>query len=180
MQPLAPVCKLCQTQKPKDVDDRNSMWSCKFCTLDNSLKLDHCTACGEWRYSHGPPVATPAPNLGTWREHELWELTFFSGNSHSSLLMSILRCLSVDQVHKNSPNLINWKSFLSLLIVLRWQFTCESPTEACLYPCFPLNFLYVNFFLSRNIVFTFGNKENQYSSNMFLLFLVELNLSWKM
>ncbi|KAK4369532.1 hypothetical protein RND71_013324 [Anisodus tanguticus] len=63
--PLAPVCKLCQTQKPKAVDDRNSIWSCKFCTLDNSLKLDQCTACGEWRYSHGPPVATPAPNLGT-------------------------------------------------------------------------------------------------------------------
>ncbi|OIT20690.1 PREDICTED: DNA-dependent metalloprotease WSS1 [Nicotiana attenuata] len=63
--PLAPVCKLCQNQKPKDVDDRNSMWSCKLCTLDNSLKSDHCTACGEWRYSHGPPIATPAPNLGT-------------------------------------------------------------------------------------------------------------------
>ncbi|KAL3352513.1 hypothetical protein AABB24_020487 [Solanum stoloniferum] len=63
--PLAPVCKVCQTQKPKDVDDRNSIWSCKFCTLDNSLKLDQCTACGEWRYSHGPPVATSAPNLGT-------------------------------------------------------------------------------------------------------------------
>lgn len=85
VQPLAPVCKLCQNQKPKDVDDRNRMWSCKLCTLDNSLKSDHCTACGEWRYSHGPPIATPTPNLGTWGEHKLRAMHIFCGNCHSCL-----------------------------------------------------------------------------------------------
>nr|GMC51716.1 DNA-dependent metalloprotease WSS1-like [Ipomoea batatas] len=62
---FAPICELCQARKPKDSDDKDKMWSCKFCTLDNSTKLEKCAACGEWRYSHGPPVATPAPNLGT-------------------------------------------------------------------------------------------------------------------
>ncbi|CAK7324522.1 unnamed protein product [Dovyalis caffra] len=64
-QPLAPICELCGTQKPKDASTKYKIWSCKFCTLENSLKLDKCSACGQWRYSHGPPVSTHAPNLGT-------------------------------------------------------------------------------------------------------------------
>ncbi|KAK9269168.1 hypothetical protein L1049_000937 [Liquidambar formosana] len=63
--PLAPICKLCSTQKPKEDVNKYKIWSCKFCTLENSVKLERCSACGEWRYSHGPPVSTPAPNLGT-------------------------------------------------------------------------------------------------------------------
>ncbi|XP_059666546.1 uncharacterized protein LOC132312267 [Cornus florida] len=63
--PLAPICELCSTQKPKDAKGKYSIWSCKFCTLENSAELEKCTACGQWRYSHGQPVATPAPNLGT-------------------------------------------------------------------------------------------------------------------
>ncbi|KAL2455503.1 zinc ion binding [Forsythia ovata] len=63
--PLAPICELCGSQKPKDENLRNVVWSCKFCTLENSVKLEKCAACEEWRYSYGPPVAAPAPNLGT-------------------------------------------------------------------------------------------------------------------
>uniref|UniRef100_A0A6N2MX51 WLM domain-containing protein n=1 Tax=Salix viminalis TaxID=40686 RepID=A0A6N2MX51_SALVM len=63
--PLAPICELCGTQKPKDASSKNKIWSCKFCTMENSLQLDKCLACGQWRYSYGPPVSTRAPNLGT-------------------------------------------------------------------------------------------------------------------
>lgn len=63
--PLAPMCELCDTQKPKDVKDKYKIWSCKFCTLESSVKIEKCTACGQWRYSHGAPVAAPAPNVGT-------------------------------------------------------------------------------------------------------------------
>ncbi|KAF7831299.1 DNA-dependent metalloprotease WSS1 isoform X1 [Senna tora] len=63
--PLAPICELCGTQRPKDVAARYDSWSCKFCTLENSVKLDKCSACDQWRYSHGAPVSTRAPNLGT-------------------------------------------------------------------------------------------------------------------
>ncbi|KAM5584471.1 hypothetical protein ABKV19_004042 [Rosa sericea] len=63
--PLAPVCELCSTQRPKDVGTSYKIWSCKFCTLENSVKLEKCSACGQWRYSHGPPIATQPPNLGT-------------------------------------------------------------------------------------------------------------------
>lgn len=63
--PLAPICKVCSTEKPKDVGIKYKVWSCKFCTLENNVELDKCGACGQWRYSHGPPVSTRAPNLGT-------------------------------------------------------------------------------------------------------------------
>ncbi|XP_052208576.1 uncharacterized protein LOC127812234 [Diospyros lotus] len=63
--PLAPVCRLCGTQKAKDVQNKYKFWSCKFCTLENSVKLEKCKACGQWRYSNGPSVATSAPNVGT-------------------------------------------------------------------------------------------------------------------
>ncbi|XP_065862573.1 DNA-dependent metalloprotease WSS1 [Euphorbia lathyris] len=63
--PLAPICDMCCTEKPKDASSKYKMWACKFCTLDNSVKLDKCSACNQWRYSNGPPVSTPAPNLGT-------------------------------------------------------------------------------------------------------------------
>ncbi|XVE80520.1 hypothetical protein DITRI_Ditri14bG0146700 [Diplodiscus trichospermus] len=63
--PLAPVCELCCTEKPRDIATKYKFWSCKFCTLENSVKLDKCSACDQWRYSHGPPVSTRAPNVGT-------------------------------------------------------------------------------------------------------------------
>ncbi|XP_021679179.2 DNA-dependent metalloprotease WSS1 isoform X2 [Hevea brasiliensis] len=62
---LAPICKLCSTERPKDVSTKYKSWSCKFCTLNNSVKLDKCSACSQWRYSYGPPVSTRTPNLGT-------------------------------------------------------------------------------------------------------------------
>lgn len=52
---LAPMCELCSSKKPKDVDGEQKFWSCKFCTLDNVLEMERCEACGEWRYSRVPP-----------------------------------------------------------------------------------------------------------------------------
>ncbi|XP_023525391.1 uncharacterized protein LOC111789010 [Cucurbita pepo subsp. pepo] len=63
--PLAPICELCLSQKSKDADTKYRFWSCKFCTLENSVKLEKCSACGQWRYSHGQPASTRGPNLGT-------------------------------------------------------------------------------------------------------------------
>ncbi|KAG6634720.1 hypothetical protein CIPAW_12G136700 [Carya illinoinensis] len=63
--PLAPMCELCSTQKPKDVHTKYRVWSCKFCTLENSVKLEKCCACGQWRYSYGAPVSIQARNLST-------------------------------------------------------------------------------------------------------------------
>lgn len=65
LQPFAPICELCSTQKPEDARTKYKIWSCKFCTLENSVKLDKCSACGQWRYSHGPPASVQAPNRGT-------------------------------------------------------------------------------------------------------------------
>lgn len=62
---LAPICELCGAQQPKDLSTKYSNWSCKFCTLENSVKLEKCSACDQWRYSHGPPTSTRTPNLGT-------------------------------------------------------------------------------------------------------------------
>ncbi|XP_022716760.1 uncharacterized protein LOC111275599 [Durio zibethinus] len=63
--PLAPICELCRKERPRDIGTTYKFWSCKFCTLENSVKLDKCSACDQWRYSHGPPVLTRAPNVGT-------------------------------------------------------------------------------------------------------------------
>ncbi|KAG8480985.1 hypothetical protein CXB51_025698 [Gossypium anomalum] len=63
--PLAPICKLCCTERPRDIGTKYKIWSCKFCTLENGVKLDKCSACDLWRYSHGAPISTPAPNVGT-------------------------------------------------------------------------------------------------------------------
>ncbi|KAG6383500.1 hypothetical protein SASPL_156747 [Salvia splendens] len=63
--PLAPICSLCTAEKPKKDKMKSHRWSCRFCTLENDLKMDKCDACGSWRYSYGPPIATSAPNLGT-------------------------------------------------------------------------------------------------------------------
>ncbi|PIN15996.1 hypothetical protein CDL12_11355 [Handroanthus impetiginosus] len=63
--PLAPICELCQTRKPQDDKLKTSIWSCRFCTSENDVKMDKCTVCGAWRYSYGPPVAASAPNVGT-------------------------------------------------------------------------------------------------------------------
>jgi len=57
-QPLAPICEVCGTAKPKIAKAKYATWSCKFCTLENSTKLDKCSACDQWRYSYGPPVTT--------------------------------------------------------------------------------------------------------------------------
>ncbi|KAK2386980.1 zinc ion binding protein [Trifolium repens] len=51
---IAPICELCGTQQPKDVTTKHNTWCCKFCTLENSAKLERCSACDEWRYSNGP------------------------------------------------------------------------------------------------------------------------------
>uniref|UniRef100_A0A0A9D5R4 RanBP2-type domain-containing protein n=1 Tax=Arundo donax TaxID=35708 RepID=A0A0A9D5R4_ARUDO len=61
-QPLAPICEVCGTAKPKIATAKYTTWSCKFCTLENSTKLDKCSACDQWRYSYGPPVATYGPS----------------------------------------------------------------------------------------------------------------------
>ena len=58
LQPLAPICEVCGTAKPKIAKAKYATWSCKFCTLENSTKLDKCSACDQWRYSYGPPVTT--------------------------------------------------------------------------------------------------------------------------
>lgn len=63
--PLAPVCEVCGTLKPRDVKEKYKFWSCKFCTLENGVDSEKCMACNEWRYSHGAPVAVPAPKIGT-------------------------------------------------------------------------------------------------------------------
>ncbi|KAJ9182540.1 hypothetical protein P3X46_006525 [Hevea brasiliensis] len=62
---LAPICKLCSAERPKDASTKYKTWSCKFCTLDNSVELDKCLACNQWRYSYGPPVSTRTPYHGT-------------------------------------------------------------------------------------------------------------------
>ncbi|GMH05802.1 hypothetical protein Nepgr_007642 [Nepenthes gracilis] len=63
--PLALVCEICSNPKPRDASLKYKIWSCKFCTLENSVELDKCYACWQWRYSTGPPASTRAPNLGT-------------------------------------------------------------------------------------------------------------------
>ncbi|XP_042477542.1 uncharacterized protein LOC122058898 isoform X2 [Macadamia integrifolia] len=64
--PLAPICDVCGSQKPKDVAVKFKTWSCKFCTLENNIKEERCFACEQWRYSSGPPVSFPASNVGVW------------------------------------------------------------------------------------------------------------------
>lgn len=64
LQPLALTCEACGTQRNKSVGNLKG-WSCKFCTLDNSSLSERCLACGEWRYSNGPPISTPGPYPGT-------------------------------------------------------------------------------------------------------------------
>ncbi|KAK9066136.1 hypothetical protein SSX86_013457 [Deinandra increscens subsp. villosa] len=67
------TCEACETQR---IDEKNTntntntnmgmkIWSCKFCTLQNSVATERCLACGEWKYSYGPPTATRGPYLGT-------------------------------------------------------------------------------------------------------------------
>ncbi|KAJ7960917.1 DNA-dependent metalloprotease WSS1-like [Quillaja saponaria] len=63
--PLAIICEVCGIEKPKDAATKYKFWACKFCTLENSVKLEKCSACDQWRYSHGTPVAVQAPNLST-------------------------------------------------------------------------------------------------------------------
>ncbi|KAK3425285.1 DNA-dependent metalloprotease WSS1 isoform X1 [Eucalyptus grandis] len=62
--PLAPICKVCGSERLKDEGPKFKSWSCKFCTLDNSVELERCSACEQWRYSHGSPVSARAPCRG--------------------------------------------------------------------------------------------------------------------
>ncbi|KAK2998334.1 hypothetical protein RJ639_024515 [Escallonia herrerae] len=63
---LAIQCEACGTQK-HEVDEvtKSKVWSCKFCTLDNSVQAERCLACGEWRYSYGPPAFPVGPCVGS-------------------------------------------------------------------------------------------------------------------
>uniref|UniRef100_A0ACD5Y1F3 Uncharacterized protein n=1 Tax=Avena sativa TaxID=4498 RepID=A0ACD5Y1F3_AVESA len=61
-QPLAPICEVCGTAKPKIAKAKYTTWSCKFCTLENIVELEKCSACDQWRYSYGAPVATYGPS----------------------------------------------------------------------------------------------------------------------
>ncbi|KAJ8431739.1 hypothetical protein Cgig2_028956 [Carnegiea gigantea] len=63
--PLALACEVCQTPRSKEVGSRSGLWSCKFCTLLNTRETERCSACGEWRYSYGPPVNGYTPYVGT-------------------------------------------------------------------------------------------------------------------
>ncbi|CAL1353939.1 unnamed protein product [Linum trigynum] len=63
--PLAPLCELCATERPRDDGTKHKSWYCRFCTLENSTKLDKCSACEQWRYSYGAPSSTHAPCTGT-------------------------------------------------------------------------------------------------------------------
>lgn len=63
LQSLALACAACGHIKEQPISIKE--WTCKFCTLTNSNLLDNCEACGQWRYSHGAPSATRAPNVGT-------------------------------------------------------------------------------------------------------------------
>ena len=56
LQLLAPICELCESQRPKDAVTKDKTWSCKFCTVVNNVKLEKCSVCCQWRYSHGPLV----------------------------------------------------------------------------------------------------------------------------
>ncbi|KAJ4896491.1 zinc ion binding [Raphanus sativus] len=64
---LAPIGELCTAANPKEKEKemKHKVWSCKFYTLENRVKLEKCEACGQWRYSYGQPLSTPAPNVGT-------------------------------------------------------------------------------------------------------------------
>lgn len=64
LQPMALMCEACGTDRQKKVANFK-MWSCKFCTLENNVEIDRCLACGEWRYSYGPPVSIRGPHVGT-------------------------------------------------------------------------------------------------------------------
>ncbi|KAK7305234.1 hypothetical protein VNO77_43136 [Canavalia gladiata] len=89
---LAPICELCGTQQPKDVTAKYNTWSCKFCTLENNVKLDKCSACDQWRFSHGPPVSTRAPNL------DFSYVTSLLDKKHSMRVNDDLGVLDCDRV----------------------------------------------------------------------------------
>ncbi|XP_021720302.1 nuclear pore complex protein Nup153-like [Chenopodium quinoa] len=59
--PEAPVVETFQTPRSKKDDPSISNWSCKFCTLINNSNLENCSACGEQRYSYGPPASSYTP-----------------------------------------------------------------------------------------------------------------------
>ncbi|CAM8957496.1 unnamed protein product [Rhodiola kirilowii] len=63
--PLALMCKICCAERPKDGNLKYKTWTCKLCTLENNVEVEKCSACDQWRYSHGPPLTTRSPNLGT-------------------------------------------------------------------------------------------------------------------
>ncbi|DBA90648.1 TPA: hypothetical protein ACH3X1_003871 [Trebouxia sp. C0004] len=38
-------------------------WTCKFCSLFSASAQTHCSVCGQWRYSHSPPLYASRPTL---------------------------------------------------------------------------------------------------------------------
>ncbi|KVI05808.1 WLM-like protein [Cynara cardunculus var. scolymus] len=60
---LALTCIACGTERMEEKKANTKTWSCKFCTLRNLAAKERCEACGEWRYSYGPP--TTSRMLGT-------------------------------------------------------------------------------------------------------------------
>lgn len=62
LQELALTCAACGSLKN---NAKFKVWSCKFCTLENRVGVDKCLACGEWKYSYGPPLSNHGPYVGT-------------------------------------------------------------------------------------------------------------------
>ncbi len=67
IQPLALVCAACGKEREMGSNGipTAKTWTCKFCTLENLDLLDNCEACNQWRFSHGAPVASRGPYVGT-------------------------------------------------------------------------------------------------------------------
>jgi hypothetical protein len=65
---LALVCAACGKEREMGSNGMPTAktWMCKFCTLENLDLLDNCEACNQWRFSHGAPVASRGPYVGTW------------------------------------------------------------------------------------------------------------------
>ncbi|KAE8706558.1 Zinc ion binding isoform 2 [Hibiscus syriacus] len=62
--PLAPICEVASRKAPRH-RHQVQILVLQLLHLGECVKLDKCSACDRWRYSHGPPISTPAPNVGT-------------------------------------------------------------------------------------------------------------------
>jgi len=65
--PLALICAACGKEREMGSNGMPTAktWKCKFCTLENLDLLDNCEACNQWRFSHGAPIASRGPYVGT-------------------------------------------------------------------------------------------------------------------